>query len=154
MSDRASVKHEMADGVTADRTNVKREMASGANDSVTQVETRECAEDLERTRTNSLNSTYSANESMSPETNGKQSAPVQPSPPPPLDAPFRARLFDGDPVTKGKRKLYFVTIAGGTFAMIIVIFAVLSIFWGSLFRVNNYIHKLEGWVIVCFSYLF
>ncbi|EJD03138.1 uncharacterized protein FOMMEDRAFT_20295 [Fomitiporia mediterranea MF3/22] len=69
------------------------------------------------------------------------------SAPPSSPPPFQARFWSNDPVTSVKRKLYFRVVGSGTFLMIICIFTLLAIFWGSLYNVNDYIHKLEGWVI-------
>ena len=39
-------------------------------------------------------------------------------------------------------------IIPGCFAVICVIFAVLGIYWGSLWKVNEKIHNLNGWIVV------
>ncbi|EJD03137.1 uncharacterized protein FOMMEDRAFT_108265 [Fomitiporia mediterranea MF3/22] len=92
----------------------------------------------DRTRTNSLDVDSTTKAHFRSEKSHSRSAP------PP---PFRASFWSSDPITAGKRKMYFRAVGGGTFLMIIVIFAVLSIFWASLYNVSAYIHKLEGWIV-------
>ncbi len=36
---------------------------------------------------------------------------------------------------------------GGTFLVVVTIFVVFSIYWGSLFRLPA--HPLNGWIVVC-----
>ncbi|KAH8119235.1 hypothetical protein DFH11DRAFT_1563712 [Phellopilus nigrolimitatus] len=64
--------------------------------------------------------------------------------PPP---PHAARFWDRDPVTAAKRRIYFKTMFGGTFLTTLMIFGVLSIFWGSLWKTDSYTHNLNGWIV-------
>lgn len=60
---------------------------------------------------------------------------------------FAAGFWDRDPETTKHRKIYLKVVTGGSFVTILVIFAVLSIYWGSLWKVNLNIHHLNGWIV-------
>lgn len=66
------------------------------------------------------------------------------SPPPPHTAGF----WDRTPFMAGARKSYMRVLSMGFLLTSLVIFGVLSIFWGSLWRTNLYVHKLDGWIVV------
>lgn len=74
----------------------------------------------------------------------EQPAPSHHGPPPPHSAGF----FDKTPAMARARASYFKIIGGGMIATTFLIFAVLSIFWGSLWKLNDYIHNLDCWVVV------
>jgi hypothetical protein len=44
------------------------------------------------------------------------------------------------------RQIYFKTLGGGIFAVIVAIFLIISIYWGSLWKTP--VRPLDGWVIV------
>lgn len=68
----------------------------------------------------------------------------QHGPPPPYSAGF----WDKTPAMANARKAYVRVLGGGLFLTTLVIFSVLSIFWGSLWKLNEYIHNLDGWIVV------
>ncbi|KAI5123660.1 hypothetical protein M0805_001690 [Coniferiporia weirii] len=67
------------------------------------------------------------------------------NPPPP--PPFTARFWDSDPAIAKSRKTFFRILLAGTLLTIFVIFGVLGIFWGSLWKLEDYVHNLDGWVV-------
>lgn len=62
--------------------------------------------------------------------------------------PFQSSFWDKDPDMVRRRKLYIKVLASNTIIIILIIFGILSIFWGSLYNVDSYIHNLQGWVVV------
>lgn len=63
---------------------------------------------------------------------------------------FSKKFWDkGDPELERARAIYFHAYFVGLVAIIITIFVVFSIYWGSLWRVPN--HALQGWVVVRLS---
>ena len=63
---------------------------------------------------------------------------------------FKAGFFDKDPYTTEQRKIYLKIMAMGSFLTILVVFCVLSIYWGSLWQATSKISKMKGWVVVRF----
>ncbi|KAJ7453213.1 hypothetical protein FB451DRAFT_673327 [Mycena latifolia] len=63
----------------------------------------------------------------------------------PGPAPFSAQFLDKAPEIAAARAIYLKTIFGGVTALAIVIFAVFSIYWGSLWQSPD--HTLPGWII-------
>ncbi|KAG6865536.1 hypothetical protein C0991_001729 [Blastosporella zonata] len=59
------------------------------------------------------------------------------------EKPFSRNFFDKNNTVQ--RGIYFKVLFGGVFAVILVIFAVFSIFWGSLWKIPA--RNLDGWVI-------
>ncbi|KAF7323563.1 DUF3533 domain-containing protein [Mycena kentingensis (nom. inval.)] len=64
------------------------------------------------------------------------------SPPQP---PFSSSFFDKSPEAAAARAIYFKTIVGGIVALSIVIFAIFSIYWGSLWHTP--VRGLPGWIV-------
>lgn len=63
---------------------------------------------------------------------------------------FSKKFWDkGDPELERARAIYFHAYFVGLVAIIITIFVVFSIYWGSLWRVPN--HALQGWVVARLS---
>ena len=58
--------------------------------------------------------------------------------------PFSATFTDQSMVTA--RKIYFKVLFGGSLALVVVMFAVFSIYWGALWKTPA--HNLHGWVVV------
>ena len=67
---------------------------------------------------------------------------------PPQPVPFQSNFFDKDPDMVRRRGMYIQMLVRSTFLIILIIFGILSIFWGSLYNVNAYVHNLDGWVVV------
>jgi len=63
--------------------------------------------------------------------------------------PFSSGFFDKDPITSKARAAYFKIIIPGTFLITIVIWTVLAIYWGALWKTPELTHNLNGWVVVC-----
>ncbi|KAJ7275932.1 hypothetical protein C8J57DRAFT_1177506 [Mycena rebaudengoi] len=61
------------------------------------------------------------------------------------DTPFSAQFFDKSPAAAASRAIYFKTLGGGVAALSILIFAVCSIYWGSLWKSPG--HPLPGWIV-------
>jgi hypothetical protein len=67
------------------------------------------------------------------------------SPPAPS---FSKRFLDkGDPEIDRARAIYFKSYFVGMGMIILTIFLVFSIYWGSLWRLPD--HSLQGWIVVC-----
>lgn len=66
----------------------------------------------------------------------------------PRSKPFSSGFFDKDPATTQARKAYLKVIVPGTILISIAIFAVLSIYWGALWKTFELTHNLHGWVVV------
>ncbi|KAF8208895.1 hypothetical protein K438DRAFT_1930438 [Mycena galopus ATCC 62051] len=66
------------------------------------------------------------------------------TPPTPV-APFSVQFWDKSPENTVARGLYLKTLAGGVFALSIVILGVCSIYWGSVW--NSPHHTLPGWIV-------
>ncbi|KAG6812721.1 hypothetical protein H0H92_001082 [Tricholoma furcatifolium] len=63
--------------------------------------------------------------------------------PPPPEKPFSRQFFDEKNAIQ--RKIYFKIFFGGVMAVIIAIFAILSIYWGSLWK--SPVRNFNGWVV-------
>ncbi|KAJ6539890.1 hypothetical protein DFH09DRAFT_1090201 [Mycena vulgaris] len=61
---------------------------------------------------------------------------------PPL---FSAQFLDKSPETSAARAIYLKTIFGGVTALAIAIFAIFSVYWGSVWRTPH--HTLPGWIV-------
>ncbi|KAJ3514421.1 hypothetical protein NLJ89_g2396 [Agrocybe chaxingu] len=69
-------------------------------------------------------------------------------PPPPPKWFMKNFLAKGDPEVARARKIYLKVYLSGLGMVIITIFCVFSIYWGSLWKVPE--HSLRGIVVVCF----
>ncbi|KAJ8695609.1 hypothetical protein PTI98_008197 [Pleurotus ostreatus] len=67
--------------------------------------------------------------------------------PPPAAPVFTGAFFDRTPDAARARAAYFKVLAGGLVLLTITIFAVLSIYWGALWRTDRFIHNLNGWIV-------
>jgi len=67
---------------------------------------------------------------------------LSPSPP----AIFSKQFFENDPDVARARAIYFKAYFMGLGLVILTIFIVFSIYWGSLWRVPE--HALQGWIVV------
>ena len=76
----------------------------------------------------------------------KEPARVQVYPAESAGRPGSQSFFEKSPAANVARSIYLKTYIGGTVMMVITIFAVLSIYWGALFRTPS--HNLKGWVVV------
>lgn len=65
---------------------------------------------------------------------------------------FKAGFFDKDPYTTEQRKIYLKIMAMGSFLTILVVFCVLSIYWGSLWQATSKISKMNAWIVVRFQF--
>lgn len=61
---------------------------------------------------------------------------------------FTESYFSRDPKTAAARKLYIIILAIGGAVIIVFALAVLSIYWGSLWKTDSLIYQIEGWVVV------
>ncbi|KAF8468647.1 hypothetical protein JB92DRAFT_2823515 [Gautieria morchelliformis] len=61
--------------------------------------------------------------------------------------PFSASFWSRDGHTASVRKKYLTTLARGTLLTAIAILAILSIYWGALWKVGDGIHNLNGWIV-------
>ncbi|KAL5507147.1 hypothetical protein ACEPAH_6603 [Sanghuangporus vaninii] len=114
-------------------------------------------DDPDRTRTNSVDSSASVLDMEKQDAAAKVSSPdpgssAASSPDadgsqPPTSPPFQARFWSKDPVTSGLRKKYIFMMSMVTLLLILCIFGILSIYWASLYKVPDYAHKLECWII-------
>ena len=69
-----------------------------------------------------------------------------------LSVPFSKRFFDtGDPEVERARAIYFKAYFVGMGLVILTIFLVFSIYWGSLWRLPD--TSLQGWIVVRLSSL-
>ena len=103
-------------------------------------------QDQDRTRNNSIeSSSASAIPKPSPPSQRNSAGPNNNDGPP---QPFSNGFWDKSPGMTRSRKMYLQVLFRGTVLIILVIFGYLSIFWGSLFKTTEYIHKLKGWVVV------
>ncbi|KAK7038028.1 DUF3533 domain-containing protein [Favolaschia claudopus] len=59
--------------------------------------------------------------------------------------PFSAQFLDKSPQAAAARAIYLKTVIGGVVAISIAIFAVFSIYWGSLWSTPH--HALPGWIV-------
>ncbi|KAF8585956.1 hypothetical protein K439DRAFT_1409463 [Ramaria rubella] len=77
-----------------------------------------------------------------------------PSSPPTMNPtdnePFTASFWSKDARTSCMRKAYITTLARGTLLTAVAILAVLSIYWGALWKIQDGVHNLNG-VIVDFD---
>ncbi|PAV18859.1 response to drug-related protein [Pyrrhoderma noxium] len=102
-------------------------------------------QDQDRTRNNSIeSSSASAIPKPSPPSQRHSAVPNNNDGPP---QPFSNGFWDKSPGMTRSRKMYLQVLFRGTVLIILVIFGYLSIFWGSLFKTTEYIHKLKGWVV-------
>ena len=60
--------------------------------------------------------------------------------------PGSRRFFDKSPEGSQARKTYLTVFLGGTFMVILMIFTILPIYWGSLWKIPT--RNLNGWVVV------
>ncbi|KAJ7347373.1 hypothetical protein DFH08DRAFT_159896 [Mycena albidolilacea] len=60
-------------------------------------------------------------------------------------APFSGQFLDKSPQAAAARAIYLKTVFGGVGALAVVIFAVFSIYWGSLWSTPH--HTLPGWIV-------
>ncbi|KAL4265903.1 MNNG export permease-like protein [Pleurotus pulmonarius] len=67
--------------------------------------------------------------------------------PPPVAPVFTGGFFDRTPEAARARAAYFKVLAGGLGLLTITIFAVLSIYWGALWRTDRFIRNLNGWIV-------
>ena len=82
----------------------------------------------------------------SPTTNGSHKESTKEGTPQP-SLPFTKRLFQtGDPEVTQARAIYIKSYITGFIAIILTVFAVFPIYWGSLWKVPA--HPLPGWIIV------
>ncbi|KAJ7706689.1 hypothetical protein B0H17DRAFT_1156325 [Mycena rosella] len=58
---------------------------------------------------------------------------------------FSAQFLDKSPETAAARAIYLKMVVGGITALAIVIFAVFSIYWGSVWKTPH--HTLPGWIV-------
>ncbi|KAL0954143.1 hypothetical protein HGRIS_005282 [Hohenbuehelia grisea] len=65
--------------------------------------------------------------------------------PPP--APFTGGFFDKSPEAARARAAYFEVIIGGLVLLTITIFGTLSIYWGALWKTDQHISNLKGWIV-------
>ncbi|KAF9650519.1 hypothetical protein BDM02DRAFT_1391636 [Thelephora ganbajun] len=64
------------------------------------------------------------------------------------DPPFTHGFLDKDPETSRARSLYFKIIAGTLLLVFTyVIWGVLPIYWGSVFKLYHHAHNLHGWIV-------
>lgn len=79
--------------------------------------------------------------------NGSSSAPriETARPPPPW---FTESYFSNEPVTAAARKVYHSILGLYSGILVLVIFSVLSIYWGALWQTSAHVHNLNGWVVV------
>ncbi|KAK0472580.1 hypothetical protein IW261DRAFT_1596748 [Armillaria novae-zelandiae] len=64
---------------------------------------------------------------------------------PTTDRPHSSQFLDKTPSIQASRAAYLKILAGGCFAMVIVMFCVFSIYWGALWKIPA--HNLGGWVV-------
>ncbi|KAI0049875.1 hypothetical protein FA95DRAFT_1537385 [Auriscalpium vulgare] len=60
---------------------------------------------------------------------------------------FTEGYWSNDPSTAQARKIYTKILAIFTFAIIILVLAVLSIYWGALWSSTAHVHNLKGWIV-------
>lgn len=65
-----------------------------------------------------------------------------------IDQPFSNGFFDKDPITSSARAEYLKLLVAGAMLISIMIWAVLTIYWGALWKTEDLIHHLDGWVVV------
>ncbi|KAJ7060809.1 hypothetical protein C8F01DRAFT_1253287 [Mycena amicta] len=58
---------------------------------------------------------------------------------------FNARFLDKTPAAAAARAVYFKTVFGGVTALCVAIFAIFSIYWGSVWSSPH--HPLHGWIV-------
>lgn len=68
---------------------------------------------------------------------------------PPL---YGAGFWDHDMETSRHRAVYLKTMLAGGLLTVLVIFSYLAIYWGSLWKVNEKIHNMNGWIVVSLRY--
>ena len=91
--------------------------------------------------------------SMSPNKNGSgdtDSPPLQPTAArskSPLPW-FTESYFSCEPATAAARKTYITILASKGLLIIVFLFSVLSIYWGSLWQTPAHTHNLNNWVVV------
>jgi hypothetical protein len=66
----------------------------------------------------------------------------------PNTLPFSHGFFDKDPITSKARAEYLKLLVAGAMLVSVAIWAVLSIYWGALWKTEELVHNLEGWVVV------
>ncbi|GLB45512.1 putative protein of unknown function (DUF3533) [Lyophyllum shimeji] len=59
------------------------------------------------------------------------------------EKPFSRSFFDKN--NAAQRSIYFKVLIGGTFSIIVVIFAIFPIFWGAIWKTP--VRNLQGWVV-------
>ncbi|KAJ7453212.1 hypothetical protein FB451DRAFT_1342589 [Mycena latifolia] len=60
-------------------------------------------------------------------------------------SPFSTQFLDKSPEIVAARAIYLKVVVGGIVSLAIVIFAVFSIYWGSVWRTPH--HTLPGWIV-------
>ncbi|KAJ7685788.1 hypothetical protein DFH06DRAFT_1277938 [Mycena polygramma] len=60
-------------------------------------------------------------------------------------APFSTQFLDRSPEASAARGIYLKTVFGGVGGLAVVVFAVLSIYWGSVWSTPH--HTLPGWIV-------
>ena len=71
-----------------------------------------------------------------------------------LHGRYASTFWSNDPETTKHRSMYLKIVILGVFLTILLIFGVLSIYWGALWKVQDGIHNFDGWVVVrTISYL-
>jgi hypothetical protein len=72
----------------------------------------------------------------------------------PTPPPFSNGFFDKDPITSKARAEYLKLLAGGTAFLSLIIWGGLTIYWGALWKTEDLVHHLNGWIVVrAFSFL-
>jgi hypothetical protein len=60
--------------------------------------------------------------------------------------PFTAQFLDKSPEASAARAIYLKMLFAGVGALAVVIFAIFSIYWGSVWSTPH--HTLPGWIVV------
>jgi hypothetical protein len=69
--------------------------------------------------------------------------------------PFSHTIWDRHPVLVQGRSKYIKVLVFNVILLVLTVWAVLGIYWGSLWRVAPGVHNIHGWVVVCtYSFLY
>jgi hypothetical protein len=63
------------------------------------------------------------------------------------DAPFSYGFFDKDPASVAARQAYMKAIVGFTVITALIIWGVVSIYWGAFWRGRSGAHNMHGWIV-------
>lgn len=68
---------------------------------------------------------------------------------------FAHGFFDDEPAVKKGRSIYLKAIPKSlVLVLVVIIWGIFPIYWGSMFSAIEHVHNLNGLIVVCFTSIF